>query len=468
MPLKQPFLKALLFTLVQLLLAIAAANCQPSHSSAETSLQSDFQAAMAAEDSGDVQRALTLLIGLHKRHPGVFEIDESLGLLFAGQDDNAQALPLLEAAAQERPSSDLAHANYATALFKLHRNQQALAQLKIASRLNPANVATQQSLGQVLLEEHKPELAAAAFAAAMRLQPGNDDLVLSYATALLAAGQIDPAKQALASVADSQQSALAQSLLGEAEEKSGAYDRAARHYARALELEPSEANVWALGVEYLRHWTFAAAIAEFEAATLKFPQSERMKLGLAVGYFGNANYGKALPVFADLLKINPNNELYPELLGVACSVPMQEDKSRCGELVKFAQAHPDRARIDTYAASWLICESDSEEQQRAAQSLLDRALAADPKLADAHFQQGMLKQNQGDWKGSVGDLQAAIALKPNLAEAHYRLALAYGHVGRKQEGQSEIALQRQYAKQQQEDLHQRLDQVTRFIVDVHY
>lgn len=465
---KQPFRKAILSILVALLLVFSAANCQPSHAPAQTSSQSDFQAAMAAEDSGDLPRAQTLLTVLHKRHPGVFEIDESLGLLYAGQDNNAQALPLLEAAVRERPSSDLAHANYATALFKLHRNQQALAQLQIAARLNPGNAATQQSLGQVLLEEHKPELAAAAFAAAIRLKPGDDDLVLSYATALLAAGQLDHARQVLASVAGADQSALAQSLLGEAEEKSGSFESAARHYARALQLEPSEANVWALGVEYLRHWTFAAAIAEFEAATLKFPQSERMKLGLAVGYFGNANYGKALPVFADLLKINPNNELYPELLGVACSVPMQEDKTRCGELVRYAQAHPGQARIDTYAAAWLICELDNEAQQRTAQSLLDRALAADPKLADAHLQQGLLKQNQGDWKGSIGDLEAAIALKPNLAQAHYRLALAYGHVGRKQEGQREIALQRQYAKQQQEDLAQRLDQVTRFIVDVHY
>ena len=118
-------------------------------------------------------------------------------------------LPLLEAAARERPSSDFAHANFGAALFKLHRNQHALTELELAARLNPANVNTQQSLGQVLLEEHKPELAAAAFSAAMRLKPGDDDLALSYATALIAAGQLDHANQVLASVAAAGQSALA-------------------------------------------------------------------------------------------------------------------------------------------------------------------------------------------------------------------------------------------------------------------
>jgi tetratricopeptide (TPR) repeat protein len=410
-------------------LLVLAAESTQAQASQSGSMQREFQAAMAAEDKGDMEGAERLLSALHARHPGVFEIDESLGLLYASRDENARALPLLEAAARERPRSDVAHANYGTALFKLHRNQEALAELKLAAKLNPANAATQQSLGQVLLEELKPELAAAAFAAAG-------------------------------------QPALAQSLLGDVDEKNGDFKSAAQHYARAVELEPSEANVWTLGMEFLRHWTFEAAITEFEAAAVKFPASERMKLGLGVGYFGNSNYAKALPVFADLLKSNPSNGLYAELLGISCSVPMEEDKARCGELVGYAEGHPEEARIDTYAAAWMIGEG-GEGEQRAAQGLLERAVAADPKLADAHFQLGLLKQNQGDWAGSVGDLEAALALKQDHAQAHYRLAQAYGHVGRKEDGKREMDLNRKFAKQQQEDLNQRLNQITGIAVEVH-
>jgi len=78
-----------------------------------------------------------------------------------------------------------------------------------------------------------------------------------------------------------------------------------------------------------------------------------------------------------------------------------------------------------------------------------------------------LKQNQADWAGSIANLEAAVALKPDYAQAHYRLALAYWRSGRKQEGQAEMELQKEYAKQQQRDLDQRLRQITTFLVDVH-
>jgi tetratricopeptide (TPR) repeat protein len=79
---------------------------------------------------------------------------------------------------------------------------------------------------------------------------------------------------------------------------------------------------------------------------------------------------------------------------------------------------------------------------------------------------GLLKQNQGNWAGSISNLEKAITLKPQLAPAHYRLALAYWRTGRKQEGQAEMELQKRYSKQEKADLDQRLRQITTFIVDV--
>ena len=80
------------------------------------SLQADFQAAMAAEDAGNLARAEAILTNLHKKHPGIFEVDESLGLLYAGQEKFSDALPLLSAAAKERPGSDVADANLGAVL----------------------------------------------------------------------------------------------------------------------------------------------------------------------------------------------------------------------------------------------------------------------------------------------------------------------------------------------------------------
>jgi len=437
-----------------------------SQSPSQESPEKTFQDAMAAEDRGDLTTAESLLRGLQAKQPGIFAIDESLGLLYIKQENFESALPLLKAAAAEQPDSDAAHANLGAVLYRLQRNTEALAEFQAAARLNPQNADTEESLGRLLMEQHHASQAADVFAAAIKLQPDNADLILDRAQALIEADRPAQAAAELKAIPGVEQSASAQLLLGDAEEKLRSYKAAAEHYARAVELDPSEPNVWALGVEFLRHWTFDPAIKEFEAAAAKFPNSTRIKLGLGAAYFGDAKYAESIPVFADLLDQDRNNALYAELLGMACTSVAESNKERCTALIQFAQAHPGDARISTYAASMLLTETSGNDQTELAQKLLTSALAVDPAFAEAHYQMGLLKQNRGDWAGSVPSLEKAISLKPDLAPAHYRLALAYWRTGRKQEGQAEMELQKKYSKQGKEDLDRRLRQITTFIVEV--
>jgi tetratricopeptide (TPR) repeat protein len=434
---------------------------------ANSAIEREFQAAMAARDKGDLDRAQSLLTDLHTKHPGIFAIDESLGLVYVARENFAGALSLLEAAVREAPSSDVAHANLGAAYFKLHRNRQALEEFQRAAQLNPRNAETQQALGQLWMDAHRPDRAAEAFAAALEQNPGNTDLLLNQAQALEEAGQTRKAAEILGNLPEADRSAAAQSLLGDIDEKSGAYQNAAQHYVRAVELDPSEANVWTLGTEFLRHWTFTAAIREFEAAVVKFPQSARMKLGLGSAYFGNGDYAKAIPVFAGLLDADPGNSLYADLLGQSCTASLLGAKGRCSALLTYVHSHPDDARASTNAATTLIDGEATGEQMRLAGKLLENAIAVDPKLADAQYEMGLWKQYRSDWAGSIPNLEAAVIIKTNYARAHYRLALAYGRTGRRQEGQAEMELQKKYSKQEQDDLDQLLHQMTTFVVAMH-
>ena len=450
------------------LIALAAwgAEGQTSPQASPASLQADFQAAMAAEDAGNLARAEAILTNLHKKHPGIFEVDESLGLLYAGQEKFSDALPLLSAAAKERPGSDVAHANLGAVLSHLSRDSKALKELARAVQLNPKSAALQQKLGELLLEAHQPERAAQAFTAALELAPGDRDLTLAQARALCDAGHIDRARAAVLSLNGAADSAAAQALLGEIEEKAGNFKQALDARLRASYLDPTEENVWQASAEFLHHWTFEAAVRAFDAAVAKYPQSVRLRLGLGAAYFGNAQYAQAAPVFAGLLKAEPGNAAYADLLGIACTALLQDEKPGCDVLIAYALAHPGDAKAATNAAISLLGGEATDEQKQLARTLLEKAAKADPRLAEAQFRIGLLKQTSADWAGSIPPLEAAIKAKPDYAQAHYRLALAYWRTGRKQEGQAEMELQKKLSHEQADELDKRLRQITIFHVQL--
>ncbi len=440
---------------------------QTTRKSPSPTMERDFQAAMAAQDRGDLATAESLLTRLHSEQPGIFAVDESLGLLLASRGDLTRALPLLQAAVREQPNSDAAHANLGAALYQAHRNDSALVEFQQAVRINPKNISAQQSLGRIYMESGKPAEAARALVAAQQLKPDDPDLKLDCITALLAANRLDDARRILATIADADKSARTQSLLGEADEKAGNFHDAAAHFARATELDPSEENAWLLGIEFLRHWTFDAAVTEFQAGSAKFPGSKRLRLGLAAALFGNAQYAKAAPVFADLLNSDPNNAMYAVMLGMACNAPSDSISPKCSALVTYAQAHPADAPAATEAAAFLLAQNEDETSLGTARKLLAGAIASNPTLPEAQFRMGVVLQDSSDWKGSIPYLERAVKLKPDYAQAHYRLARAYWKMGRNQEGQAQMDLQKKFARQEREDLDRRLKQITRFVVELH-
>jgi tetratricopeptide (TPR) repeat protein len=448
-------------------LSATMSRSQSSHRSVSADMERDFKAAMAAEDRDDLDRAQALLLKLNDVHPGIFAVNESLGLLFASRGNPARALPLLQAAAREQPSSDAARANLGAALYSLHRNSDAIAEFQRAVHLNPSNESAQKSLGSVLMEEHRPADAARALTAALQLSPGDGDLQLDCVTAQLAAKRVGEARTILSNFADADHSARAQALMAEADELETDFSGAARHFTRAVELEPNEENAWLLSLELLRHWTFDAAAIELRAASAKFPDSKRMRIGLGAAFFGAAKYPQAISVFADLLESEPDNAMYADLLGTSCSAVMSEARPRCAVLVHYAESHPADPRALANAAVYLVSERDSESHRPLIRKLLESALTADPRLPEAQFQMGTFLEDDGQWKDSVPYLERAIKLKPNYSQAHYHLALAYWRTGRKQEAQAQMELQKKYSRQQQDDLDRRLNQITTFLVDIH-
>ena len=421
-----------------------------------------FEQAMAAEDRGDMAAAEKLLVALEQRQPGNFAVEESLGLVYAQQSEFEKALRPLKKAAQLQPGSDAAHANLGAALYSLHENPEAAAELKKAVALNPANAGALRSLGRVEMELEQPEAAAKALGQALGLTPEDAELRMDCAEMLVAAKTPKAAVEVLQGWPQAGSTARAQVVLGEAEEALGDFKAAGDALTKAVALEPSEENAWRLGAELLKHWTFAASAEVFHAGAVRFPESRRMKTGEAAALFGAGKYEEAVPIFADLLDSDPENQGYAQLLGISCTV--QEAGPKCAALERYAEGHPGDARAAVYAAQ--VLEGAGDAQNTLVEKLLMQAVKADPNLAEAQLEMGIYLQRQERFAEAAEYLKRAVELKADLAVAHYRLGLVFARLGRKEEARAEMEFEKKLAKQKQEELDKRLEQITTFVVDI--
>ena len=386
-----------------------------------------------------------------------------MGLLYAAQNDFAKAIPYLERASSSSPRSAIALANLGAAYLKADRQTDAIAALENASALDPRNSETQANLGIALMQEGQSERAADAFAIAAASHPNDADLLYNWAVALLAANAVAKAAEVAARIPNAESSSQAQSLLADIAEHNSNFKEAVAHYQAAADLDPSEANIYALGMEFVRHWTFEPATKIFAYGLSRYPESPRLLAGQGIALYANNNYAEAARIFSGLLEKFPDNSMYAEVLGHSCNL-MPDASEGCETLVDFAEKHPGNASAETYAAAIVLHRSSEAKNLDLAQTLITRSIATDPKIPETYFQLGVLEQQKGKWDESKAALQQCLALNDHLSKAHYRLGLAYARLGDKEKARSEFELQRKYSQEEKDHVNARLEEVTTFLV----
>jgi tetratricopeptide (TPR) repeat protein len=399
-------------------------------------------------------------------------VDESLGLLYVAREDYSAALPILKAAAKEEPASSVAHANLGADYLKLANNQDAVRELEIAARLSPNDPQTLSTLGQALSANSQPADAAQAFGKAVAVTPVNPDaanmdpatrdLRYNWAVVLLEAGDADKAAEVLAPIPATRTTPQIESVLGEIAEKQGRYIDAVQHLQAAAKQDPSEANIYLLGYEYLKHWTFDPAAELFEYGVAHYPTSQRLLLGLGIAQFSKDKISVAAPIFARLLDADPGNATYAILLGRSCTA-LPDAIQECEKLERFAEANPKNADVDTYAAMSILARSSETANLTLAAQLLDEAIQADPKLAEAHLEKGYLLQFQDRWQESIPELEASAVLQPESSKAHYLLMLAYARIGNKAKAKEQMLLQKKYRDMEKDGMDTRYREVQMFV-----
>ncbi len=423
-----------------------------------------LQRSIEAYDSGRSSEAEPVLRDLAARYPRSYEASEALGSLLAESGEPDRALPFLRRAATIAPSAALAQANLGAVYLKLHRDAEAASALQLAARLDPRSAATQSNLGHALMLRGKPALAAKSFATAAALEPAAWDARYNWALALYESNATREAADVVAKIPAEGLTDQAQSLAGDVYEKLGDFKAAITHYQAAAQSNPSDANLYTLVLELLRHWTWDEAIQIAAFGAKKYPESRHFEVAAGIALYGSNRYPAAATAFAALLAKEPENGFYADLLGRSCGSIADGVNADCNGLEEFARRHPENARAATYAATSILHRPAAEQDGGKAGDLLRRAIRTDPKLPEAYYELGVLEQQSSRWKESADVLERAIALRPTYTEAHYRLSRAYAHMGLRDEAQKQTALQQQYSQQEKDHLDAKMQEVVTFLL----
>ncbi len=432
------------------------------HTSVED--QKKIRIAIEAYDQGKLREAEPLLSTLVERHPQSYELNEALGGLYSETGEVGRALPLLVRAMHLSPMDPVAHANLGATYLKLGKNGEAVREMQRAATLDPKNGQMLSNLGQSLMADGRPKEAASAFRRAADVLPGQPEIRYNSALALYKSGAIKEADAELRRLPEAARGEQAHSLLAEVDEKLGQYKEAISEYQAAAQISPNEENLFALTAELLRHWTWDEAIQIADFGASRYPASKRLRVAGGIARYANNDYKGAAPVFADLLRQEPENATFADLLGRSCSLLTDGEEAGCNGIFEFAQRHPGNAVTTTYAAVAILHEPREKQNLDQAESLLKTAIDRDPNYGEAWLRMGMLQQLELRWADSATSLERAVATNAESAEAHYRLSRTYARLGRRDEAQTQTELYKSCSDKAKASLNKRMQEVMKFVL----
>jgi tetratricopeptide (TPR) repeat protein len=98
----------------------------------------------------------------------------------------------------------------------------------------------------------------------------------------------------------------------------------------------------------------------------------------------------------------------------------------------LAVAHAALARAYTIKAFYFASDSERKQLNEYAEVAVERALALDPRSAEAYFARGLMlwtPSRRFPHEQAVRAYQQALAVDPSLDEVHHQLGVIYFHVG---------------------------------------
>jgi tetratricopeptide (TPR) repeat protein len=341
------------------------------------------------------------------------------------------------------PNSAAARTNFGTILF--HSGKAALAgeQFREALLLDPQSFDANHNLAEFLLQSGKIAEARPLLELAHRIQPDSYDNGYDLAMADFHLGQLEEAREVAESIEGKQNTGELQNLLGQIDEKDGKFVAAANEFEAAAHMDPSEDNLFDWGSEMLLHRTYEPAIAIFQQGTVRYPHSPRLFIGLGLALYSRGKYDDAVQALLTAADLNPSDPRCYLFLSKAYDSSPKQAEGVIQRFRHYAELRPQDALAQYYFAISLWKGKRSEDSSadlQTVESLLQKSIALNGNIPEAHVQLGDLYAGQHQYDKSIPEYVRALELNPNLSDAHYRLGTDYVHVGQKDDAQKEFAV----------------------------
>ena len=301
---------------------------------------------------------------------------------------------------------------------------------------------------------------------AQRIRSASYDNGYDLALAYLLTGKLGQAEQTCSKSLEQKNTGELHNLLAQIDEKSGEFVPAVNEYQVAAHMDPSEDNLFDWGSELLLHRTYEPAIEVFQKATQRYPNSPRVFIGLGMALYSRGKYDEAVKALLAAADLNPADpRCYLFLSKAYYSSPNQADKV-IERFRRFSELQPGNALALYYYAMSLWKGKRAEDpgfDLRQMESLLQKSVSLDPKLAEAHVQLGNLYADQHEYAKSIPEYTKALEVNPNLPDAHYRLGQDYVHVGQKDRAQAEFEVYQRLRAQHLAEVDKERAEVQQFV-----
>ena len=177
-----------------------------------------------------------------------------------------------------------------------------------------------------------------------------------------------------------------------------------------------------------------------------------MTVGLGVALYAEGKYDDAVQTLCAAVDLDPTDPKPFQFLGKVSTVSPARIPDIRKRLQKFVQLYPNNGpAIYYYAMSlWRRSEGESAADLGTVEALLKRAIAAAPALYEAHFELGILYQDQQKYQDAIREFNQTVTLRPDFNRAHYRLFLLYTRTHQKQLADEHLAILKQIKQEDAE------------------